>query len=167
MLRMTIYAISLIVITLPAWALTEARLLSQSSSGQTVVFNLGIHDGVKDGDYAVIVKQVRSLDTRDLRLIPAAKARNVKINSDSSVWILYKVFDHELLVKGEKFLVLSESHMLSGRRPPQIGRIKVVTNKQQIKEQTKNAEADDKDRISKLKHKYEVMTPAHENKVVT
>ena len=85
MLRMTVYAILLIVIALPAWGLTEARLLNQSTSGQTVVFNLGIHDGVKSGDYAVIVKQIRSLDDRDLRLVPVAKARNVKINSDSSL----------------------------------------------------------------------------------
>lgn len=167
MLRMTVYAILLIVITLPAWALTEARLLNQSSSGHTVVFNLGIHDGVKSGDYAVIIKQIRSLENRDLRLIPVAKARNVKINSDSSVWILYKIFDQELLIKGDKFSVLSESHMLSGRRPPQIGRITMVNNKKKFKEQTIDAENDDKNRLTKLKHKYEEMTPTHETKAVT
>ncbi len=167
MLRMTVYAISLIVITLPAWALTEARLLNQSSSGQTVVFNLGVHDGIKNGDYAVIVKQIRSLDSRDLRLVPAAKARNVKINSDSSIWILYKIFDHELLVKGDKFLVLSESQMLSGRRPPHLGRVTVVTNQKELKEQISNAESDDKHRLGKLNNKYEVMTPAHETHAKT
>lgn len=162
MLRMTVLAILLIVITLPAWCLTEARLLNQSSSGQTVVFNLGIHDPIKNGDYAIIVKQIRSLESRDLRLVPVAKARNVKINSDSSVWILYKIFDQELLIKGDKFLVLSETHMLSGRRPPQVGRITVVNNKKKIKEQTKDAESDDKLRLGKLKNSYEVMTPTHE-----
>lgn len=167
MLRMTVYAILLIVITLPAWGLTEARLLNQSTSGQTVVFNLGIHDGVRSGDYAVIVKQIRSLDDRDLRLVPVAKARNVKINSDSSVWILYKIFDQELLVKGDKFSVLSESHMLSGRRPPQLGRITVVTDKKKIKEQIKDAESDDKHRLGKLNDKYEVMEPTHETHAVT
>jgi hypothetical protein len=167
MLRMTVYAILLIVITLPAWGLTEARLLNQSTSGQTVVFNLGIHDGVNSGDYAVIVKQIRSLDDRDLRLVPVAKARNVKINSDSSVWILYKIYDQELLIKGDKFSVLSESHMLSGRRPPQLGRITLVTDKNKIKEQITDAENDDKHRLGKLDDKYEVMTPAHENHAKT
>ena len=162
MLRMTGYAILLIVITLPAWALSEARLLNQSASGQTVVFNLGAHDGIKNGDYAVIVKQIRSLDDRDLRLVPAAKARNVKINSDSSVWILYKIFDRELLIKGDKFLVLSESQMLSGRRPPNLGRITLVTDKKKIKEQTRDGENDDKTRLSKLKNNYEIITPTHE-----
>ena len=60
MLRMTIYAISLIVITLPAWAVSEARLLNQSASGKTVVFNLGGLDGIRSGDYAVVVKQIHS-----------------------------------------------------------------------------------------------------------
>src|SRR5437899_2994863 len=36
MLRMMGLAILLIVITMPAWGLTEARLLNQSTSGQTV-----------------------------------------------------------------------------------------------------------------------------------
>lgn len=161
MLRMTVFAILLIVIILPAWGLTEARLLNQSSSGQTVVFNLGIHDQIKNGDYAVIVKQIRSMDERDLRLVPAAKARNVKINSDSSIWILYKIYDQELLVKGDKFLVLSETHMLSGRRPPKLGRISLVTDKKKIKEQIRHGENEDKGRLSKLKHNYEVITPTH------
>lgn len=161
MLRMML----LLVIAMPAWALTEARLLNQSTSGQTVVFNLGIHDGIKDGDYAVIVKQIRSLESRDLRLIPAAKARNVKINSDSSVWMLYHIYDHELLVKGDKFLVLSETHMLSGRRSPKMGRITVVTNKKRTSEEAKYAVENDKDRLSKLKDNYQTMTPAHETSV--
>lgn len=162
MLKMTIYAISLIVISLPAWALTEARLLNQSATGQTVVFNLGSLDGITEGDYAVVVKQIRSLDSRDLRLVPAAKARNVKMNSDSSVWILYKIYDQELLVKNDKFLILSESHLLSGRKIPKLGRVTVVADKKKFKEQVKNAEADDKNRLGKLNDKYEVMAITHE-----
>lgn len=161
MLRMMGLAILLIVISLPAWCLTEARLLNQSSSGHTVLFNLGFHDGIKQGDYAVIVKQIRSLESRDLRLIPVGKAKNVKLNSDSSVWILYQIFDQELLIKGEKFLVLSESHMLSGRRPPKVGRISVVTDKKKVEKQTKYALSDDKGRLSKLKDKYQEVAPTH------
>ncbi len=162
MLRMTVYAILLIVITSKVQAFTEARLLNQSTSGQTVVFNLGSHDGIGQGDYAVIVKQIRSLDSRDLRLIPAAKARNVKINSDSSVWILYKIYDQELFVKGEKFVVLSESFMLSGRRPPTLGRVAVVSPKKDLKANALRAENNDRDRLGKLKNKYETMEVTHE-----
>ena len=152
----------LLVIGLPAWSLTEARLLNQSSSGQTVLFNLGSLDGIREGDYAVVVKQIRSVENRELRFIPVAKARNVKMNTDSSVWILYKIFDHELLVKGDKFQLLSESHMLSGRRPPDVGRISVITQKDQAKSQANHALNNDKDRLSKLKNQYETMEVAHQ-----
>ena len=167
MLRMTVYAISLIVMISSALALTEARLLSQSSSGQTVVFNLGIHDGVKDGDYAVVVKQIRQTDSRDLKVVPVARARNVKINSDSSVWILYKIFDQELLVKGDKFNVLTESYMLKGRRVKRIGRTTVVSPKSDLKKNALSAEGNEQDRLSKLGHKYEVMEKTHEVPVVS
>jgi hypothetical protein len=163
MLRMTVYAILLIVITFEAQALTEARLLNQSRSGQTAVFNLGSFDGIKEGDYAVILKQIRDIDTQDLRVIPAARARNIKLNSDSSVWILYHIYDQELFVKNEKFVLLSESHMLSGRRPPQLGRIRVVTQKDKAAEQAGYASNEDKDRLSKLKNNYQTITPTHEN----
>lgn len=152
----------LFVISLPVWALPEARLLSQSSSGKTAVFNLGVHDGVADGDYAVIVKQIRDLDLPDLRLVPVAKARNIKINPDSSVWVLYHIYDQELLIKGDQFLVLSESAMLRGRRDPRLGRITVVDSKDKYLEAAKNVLTDDQDRLAKLKAKYRKFAPAHE-----
>lgn len=166
MLRKMGLAILLLVISSGAQALTEARLLGHSTSGQTVVFNLGSHDGIKDGDYAVVVKKIHDLEKRDLRLVPVARARNVKINSDSSVWILYRIFDQDLLVKGDPFLVLSESHMLSGRRPPVLGRVQYTTTKGKTKVQVENFVSDDKDRLSKLKSKYETITPTHESKPV-
>ena len=167
MLRMTIYAISLIVITLPAWAVSEARLLNQSASGKTVVFNLGGLDGIRSGDYAVVVKQIHSPETRDLRLVPVAKARNIKMTTDSSVWILYKVYDQDLLVPGDKFLVLSESHVLSGRKTPTLGRITVVNDKKKFIEQRNDAVTDDMHRLSKLGHKYEQMEHAHDSHIIS
>lgn len=136
-------------------ALNEARLLNLSKSGQTVLFNLGIHDGVREGDYAVIVKEIRPIEgTRDLRIVPVAKARNIKINPDSSVWIIYKAYDAELLVKGQPFLILSETEMLRGRRDPRLGRITVVTPKDKKTENVMNVMTDDRDRLGKLNQKY-------------
>ncbi len=145
-----------------AYALNEARLLNLSKSGQTVLFNLGIHDGVREGDYAVIVKEIRSLDTRDLRIVPVAKARNIKINPDSSVWIIYKAYDAELLVKGQAFLILSETEMLRGRRDPRLGRITVVGPKEKRTETVTNVMTDDRDRLGKLKDKYDVQEVTHD-----
>ena len=137
----------LLLVTVNAWALTGARLIGQSSSGQTALFNLGMHDGVKEGDFAVIVKEIRSLDKRDLRLIPIARARNIKISTSHSVWILYKIFDPAMLVKGQSYLVLSESQMLSGRRDPRFGRISVITDQDKIAFETQQVLSEDKDRL--------------------
>lgn len=151
----------------PAWALNGAVLLGQSSSGQTALFNLGIHDGVKEGDYAVIVKEIRDLGTRDLRVVPVAKARNVKINTGNSVWILYKIYDSSLMVRGQSYLILAESSMLSGRRDPRLGRINVITNKDKTAYQVQKSLADDKDRISKLEAQYPEIMELHKKEVRT
>jgi hypothetical protein len=152
----------LMLLVAEAYALNEARLLNLSKSGQTVLFNLGIHDGVREGDYAVIVKEIRDLDTRDLRIVPVAKARNIKINPDSSVWIIYKAYDAELLVVGQEFLILSETEMLRGRRDPRLGRITVVGPKNKRKETLMNVMTDDRDRLGKLKDKYAKSEITHE-----
>jgi hypothetical protein len=144
------------------WALSGARLINQSKSGQTALFNLGIHDGIKEGDFAVIVKEIRSLDRRDLRLVPVARARNIKIATGQSVWILYKIFDQELLVKGDPYLVLSESQMLRGRRDPHFGRITIITEDDKRALRVQKALTDDKDRLSKLKEHYPELEVMHE-----
>ncbi|WP_408096203.1 hypothetical protein ACJVC5_14280 [Peredibacter sp. HCB2-198] len=162
---MLINLVLLMVTIAPVWALNGAVLLGQSSSGQTALFNLGIHDGVKEGDYAVIVKEIRDLETRDLRLVPVAKARNIKINTGNSVWILYKVYDAELMVKGQKYLILAESAMLSGRRDPRLGRISIVTNKDKRAFEVQKTLSDDKDRIAKLKNQYPEIADLHKREM--
>lgn len=164
---MLINLVLLVVTMAPAWALNGAVLLGQSSSGQSALFNLGIHDGVKEGDYAVIVKEIRDLGTRDLRLVPVAKARNVKINTGNSVWILYKIYDSSLMVKGQSYLILAESTMLSGRRDPRMGRISVITNKDKTAYQVQKSLADDKDRLSKLAAQYPEIMELHKKEVRT
>lgn len=162
MIKALITVLLMLLVT-HALALNEARLLNLSRSGQTILFNLGIHDGVREGDYAVIVKEIRPIEgTRDLRIVPVAKARNIKINPDSSVWIVYKAYDAELLVKGQQFLILSESEMLRGRRDPRLGRITVVAPKKKTTEAVTNVMTDDRDRLGKLKDKYEVSEVTHE-----
>jgi hypothetical protein len=146
----------------PAFALSEARLLSQSTSGQTALFNLGIHDGVKEGDFAVIIKEIRRLDTPDLRIIPVAKAKNIKLGTTSSVWILYKVYDAELLVNGQAYLLLTQSQMLNGRRDSRFGRISVVTEADKAALQARSVLQEDKDRLAKLKQTYPEVQTLHE-----
>ncbi len=150
------------IIVAPVWALGEARLISMSASGQTALFNLGVHDGVVEGDYAVVVKEIRDLSTRDLRIVPVAKARNVKLSTQNSIWILYKFYDAELLVKGQAYLILTESEMLKGRRDPRFGRISVITERDKAAWQANQTLASDKDRIAKLKDQYPEVAVLHE-----
>jgi hypothetical protein len=151
----------LLVATTGLLAFSEGRLLSQSTSGHTVLFNLGTHDNIKEGEYAVIVKQIRALETKDLRLVLAARARNIKVSTDHSIWIIYHVYDGELLVKGRPYLVFSESNVMQGRKDPTIGRSSVVGAKGKAVQTAKDALSDDKDRISKLKNDYPIAEHVH------
>ncbi len=147
-----------------AWGLSGARLLYQSSSGHTVAFNLGLFDGVKEGDFAVIVKEIRDLQARDLRLVPVARAKNIKLNTQNSIWILYKIFDPELLVNGQSYLILTESLLLRGRRDPKFSRLKVVTDPEQTSSQINENLKNDRDRIAKLKDQYPEIATLHTTK---
>jgi hypothetical protein len=153
--KISLVFLSLCVFADISWALTEARLLNQSRSGQTALFNLGSQDGLRQGDYAILVKQIKDLDSRELRLVPVARAKNIKVNSDQSIWVLFKIFDPELLVRGEKYNLLSESLMLKGRNNPTVGRLSIVNPKAKVKENTQMALSSDRDRLSKLKNNYD------------
>lgn len=167
LIKRILITLVLLFVMAPAWALNGARLISLSSSGQTALFNLGVYDGAKEGDYAVIVKEIRDLSTRDLRLVPVAKAKNIKISTNNSVWILYKFYDAELLVKGQSYLILSETSMLKGRRDPRFGRISVITEKDKTAFQTNQTLSDDKNRLAKLKNQYPEIADLHEKEVRT
>jgi hypothetical protein len=160
LLRMNL-GVLLLLVTWRASAINEARLLHKSQSGHTVLFNLGVHDGIKEGEYAVVVKQIRDLDERNLRVVPVARARNVKINPESSVWILFQVMQPDLLREKDPYLVLTESALLSGRRDRRFGRLKVVEETELIDEAVERALQHDADRLSKLKDRYEAVTPLH------
>lgn len=155
----------LLVISAPVWSMTEARLLQQSRSGRTAIFSVGTTDDIREGDFAIVLKQIRPVNTRDLRVVPAARAKNIKISSDSSIWLLYKIDDPELLVKGDRFILLAETALLKGRRPPKIGQVTLVTDKDSADEDTYYVLSEDKDRLSKLKDKYQVIAPTHGKEV--
>ena len=90
-----------------------------------------------------------------------ARARNVKVTPGQSVWILYKFYDPELLVKGHQFLILTESAMLRGRRDPRFNRVSVITDKEKASLQVQNNLSEDKDRIAKLKTRYPEIEALH------
>ena len=154
--------LTLIIMSRPALSFSEARLQYLSRSGQTALFNIGVHDGIKEGEYGVVVKEINDPDKRALRIVPVARARNVKINADSSVWILYRRYDSGLLVRGDKYLLLTESALMEGRRDPRTGRMVVVGEKGGATKATLDSLREDKDRLSKLKDEYGESDSYHE-----
>ncbi|HXH30204.1 MAG TPA: hypothetical protein VNJ01_05275 [Bacteriovoracaceae bacterium] len=146
----------------PAWGLNGSRLLSHTVSGQTLQFDLGYENGgVRIGDFGVIIKEVKDPNVRDLRLVPVGKAKNIKLNANDSVWVLYKTIDRSLLKVGEKYLLFTESALLYGKRDLRLGKITVVTDEEKAAYAAQNTLTDDKDRIAKLKETYPEAEPLH------
>lgn len=139
----------------------EVRLLSQSASGQTIMLNIGHLEGIRPGEFAAILKPIRSPQEIDLRMVPVGKAKSIKVNSESSIWVVYRVFDGELLVVGDKFELLTESKMLSGRKKYSISRTEIVGNKKDIKQDTYEALEGDRERLTKLGNKYKASRQIH------
>lgn len=137
------------------YAQVEVRLLRQSASGQTLIFNIGHLEGIKTGEFAAILKPIRDPQAADLKMVPVGKARSIKVNYESSIWIVYKVFDGELLVPGDKFELLTESKVLSGRRDYSVSRTEVVGDKRNINKDVYEALEGDRERLTKLGNKYQ------------
>ncbi len=138
-----------------AFGQVEVRLISQSASGQTILFNIGHLEGIKAGEFAAILKPIRNPQDIDLRMVPVGKARCIKVGSDSSIWMVYRVFDGELLVAGDKFELLTESKVLAGRKRYSVGRTEIVGHKGEVKKNTYEALEGDRERLSKLSNKYQ------------
>ena len=145
----------LLLLASTAYAQVEVRLLGQSASGQTIVFNIGHLEGIKAGEFAAILKPIKGPETPDLKMVPVGKAKSIKVNSESSIWVVYRVFDGELLVTGDKFELLTETKMLAGRKKYSVSRTEVVGDKKSITKNTYEALENDRERLTKLDDKYQ------------
>lgn len=147
------------------FAQVESRLLSQSPTGQTAVFNVGKFDKVFEGDEAVILKNVVPLESKALRVVPVAKARCIKTNSHGSIWILYQISESELLIPGDKFLIMTDTNSLNGQKNPEIGRSTIVSSSNQVEEDVKSFLNDEKDAIAKKSDEYESLGTMHSQEI--
>ena len=145
-----------------AWAIFGSRLIGMSQSGQTLLFDIGEQEGrLREGDFGVVIKEIKDPNARDLRLVPVGKVKNIKLYDTKSAWVLYKSLDKAPLVKGEKYLLLTEFAVLQGRRDPRLGKLTVVTEKEKADQTSQAALAEDKDRLAKLKDLYPEAEPLH------
>ena len=90
MLKNWILSLLMLMVGSSLWALPEGRLLRESETGQTVLFTLGLQDGLSQGEFGVVVKEIATPDTPDLRLVPVARGRSVRLSKDRSIWYLFR-----------------------------------------------------------------------------
>lgn len=142
----------LLLLTFNSLALTETRLLELSKSGETLLFDAGEHERLREGEFGIIVKQIADLDDpHSLRVVPVAKAKSIKVNTNSSVWIVFEAQQKDLLKKGDRYTLLSESNMIPGRRDYKVSKLTVVGTESDIKKAGKKALTDEADQLARVK----------------
>ena len=143
----------LLLLSFNSLALTQTRLLQVSTSGQTVVFDAGVHEKLKENEFGIILKQVTSLNNQNaLRVVPVGKARNVKVGTDHSVWVIFDLYQDNLLHKGDVFTLLTETNMLSGRKSYDVKRLQVVSSQKDVKAAGRDSLTSEADRLAKVKN---------------
>lgn len=142
----------LLLLSFNSLALTETRLLELSSSGETLLFDAGLHERLKEGEFGILVKRIADLDdTHSLSVVPVAKVRSVKVNTNSSIWIAFEPLQKDLLKKGDRYTLLAESNMIPGRRDYKLSKVTVVGSEGHVKKAGKNALTDEADQLARVK----------------
>ncbi len=139
----------------------EARLLSKSSTGKTVLLNVGAWESVNTGDFAVLMRRVGPGDGKGMQVVPVAKGRVLKASRNRSVWMLYKVFDAAQLVLRDPYLVATESSTMSGRRDLESDRARLVDERAQMAATANSKQRGDRDHLAVKGADYRVLDEMH------
>ncbi len=139
----------------------ETRLLSKSSSGSTLLLNVGDLDNVKTGDHGIILRRIRAQDVMAIRIIPIAKGRVIRSTRHRSLWYLYDVPDTTQLILRDNYLVTTESMAMNGRRTLESSRLKVVDEKKNLPANLNSKQEGDKDLLAIRKEEYESVKRTH------
>jgi hypothetical protein len=131
-----------------------------SSTGKSVYLNKGLLGKIGDNDYGVLLKK-EALSETDSRVIfkPVAKLRAVKVFDHFSVWVVFKSYLPEEILKGNSLFLFSESELLEGRSDLTYKRTKLVTRdgrSQEVKDFLLEG-----DELSKKEKDYKIIGSAH------
>ena len=116
------------MITPTAWANQTYRLLQRSTTGRTILLNVGSLDGVRDNDVATVLKKL-PLGKMDYFTELVAQCKAIKVLNNRSLWFCFKLFKEKFLRKGEDYLVGEQSKLMRGRKKPTVKRRKIITKK--------------------------------------
>lgn len=139
----------------------EARLLSKSSSANTLLLNIGDLDDVKSGDHGILLRRVRAQDVMAIRVVPVARGRVVRSTRHRSIWFLYDVPDTSQLVLRDLYLVTTESMAMKGRRMLENTRLNVIDEKKNLPANLAAKQEGDKDLLAIRKAEYESVRRTH------
>jgi hypothetical protein len=134
-------------------SIREARLLGLSTSGNTALMNIGSLEGIKEEDYAVLVKKVKDLDQHAIRLVPVAKARIIKVDKNRSFLVLFKQFEEKPKIN-VPYVLMTESDLLNGRQEWQVERKQIVGEPSKLAQNLKEQAERDKDSLSQKSQNY-------------
>jgi len=122
---------SLAFMSISSYAIDDylVNIKQVSSSGKTIYVDSGFSNKIADEDYGVLViKKETSL--KEFIFKPVAKLRVVRVQSNHSIWVAYKVFMPQHMRKGKKLFLFSETAFLQGRKKNlATKRTKLVTSK--------------------------------------
>lgn len=139
----------------------EARLLSKSSTGSTLLLNIGDLDNVKTGDHGILMRRIRAQDVMAIRVVPIARGRVVRSTRHRSIWYLYDVPDSTQVILRDTYLVTTESMAMNGRRLLESTRLQVVDEKKNLPANLNSKQQGDKDLLALRKEEYESVKRTH------
>ena len=137
------------------------RIKEISSSGKTLYLDKGSLGDIQNNDYGVLVKRVKSTNSKFKDTYkPVANLRAIKVFENYSVWVIFKTFDKDEVVKDQNLLLFSESRLLEGKTDLKMKRTKLVTGKNHRKE-IKDFLLEG-DELAKVDKKYDVIEKPHD-----
>jgi hypothetical protein len=113
------------------------KTLEKSTTGRTIVLNIGSLDGIKDKDEITILKNTPNVQSKYTTKL-VAKAVAIKVLNNRSVWFCYKIFNRKLLKKNHKYILTSQEQLLRGRAAPSLKRRKIIAQNGKAKKSLKD-----------------------------
>ena len=147
----------------------QVEILQISSSGKTIVLNIGPDNKIDTSDYGILLLQ--DIDPSDKVnkkqiLRPVAKIKSIKLLQDSSIWVVFETFIASKMRKNSKLLLISQNELLTGRSKLKIKRSKFIGSNN-IKNELKETLLEEGQSLAKKSDNYEVVSDIHDKEVIS
>ncbi len=139
-----LFFLGVTLLSSPCFSLNGIKILEVSSSGKSILINIGRYEKIAEGDKATLVFQLEPNATSISRpaLTITAKAEAIKVNARESYWFLKEVENPALIKKYQNMLLLTVDGSNFGRRDLRFKHKKVVLRKGQTQKEYLDAELD-------------------------